>query len=95
MPELKQYAVARVRRLLHEPERYDGWRVNKRPPQVGDRGTIVDILHAPGLPDSYVVECSGQDGVAIWLGEFASEELEPDDGSPNQPLQATAAPPRS
>lgn len=95
MPELKEYAVVRIRRLLHAPEHYNGWRVNQRSPQIGDRGTIVDILQAPGAPDSYVVECSGQDGVAIWLGDFTSEELESDDGSPNQPLQATAAPPRS
>ena len=40
-------------------------------------GTIVDILHAPGLPDNYVVESSGSDGVTVWLGDFWVEELEP------------------
>jgi hypothetical protein len=89
MPELKQYSVVCVRQLLHQPEHYNGWRVNQRAPQVGDKGTIVDILRAPGIPVNYVVECSGQDGVAIWLGDFTSEELEAEDGSPNKHLQPT------
>src|ERR1035441_7233992 len=58
MPELKQYSVVCVRQLLHQPEHYNGWRVNQRAPQVGDKGTIVDILRAPGIPVNYVVECS-------------------------------------
>jgi hypothetical protein len=74
---LKQYGLVRVVQLLHRPEAYDGWRVNRRPPQVGDIGTLVDILHAPGLADKYVVEASGPDGVTSWLADFAAEELEP------------------
>jgi hypothetical protein len=69
--------MVRIRQLLRPPEEYDGWRVNKRPPQVGDTGTIVDILQAPGAPDDYVVEASGPDGVSVWLGDFSAEELEP------------------
>jgi hypothetical protein len=76
MAELKQYAVVRVRQLLRPPEHYDGWRLNQRLPRIGDKGTIVDILHASGLPESYVVESSGADGVTIWLGDFSPEELE-------------------
>ena len=62
--------------MLHPAEHYDGWRLNKRPPQIGDKGVIVDILHASGHPDRYIVECSGPDGVAVWLGDFSSEELQ-------------------
>ena len=76
MTDLQQYAVVRVRQLLHPPDHYDGWGLNKRPPQVGDTGTIVDILHAPDLPDCYVVESSGDGGVTVWLGDFCIEELE-------------------
>lgn len=76
MAELKDYTVVRVRQLLHPAEHYDGWRVNKRPPQVGDKGIIVETLRAPNLPDSYIVESCGPDGVPIWLGDFAAEELE-------------------
>ena len=77
MLPLQQCEVVRVRQLIQIPDAYDGWRVNQRPPQVGDVGTIVDILQAPGLPDNYVVESSGRDGVTIWLGDFRAEELKP------------------
>jgi hypothetical protein len=75
--QLAQYQLVRVRRLLHESPHYDGWKVNQRPPALGDVGTIIDILQAPGVPDDYVVESSGADGVSIWLGDFLEEELEP------------------
>ena len=40
-------------------------------------GTIVDVLTSPGIKEeSYVVECSGSDGVDEWLGDFSFEELE-------------------
>ncbi len=82
MTTLKQYSMVRVRQLLHPPEHYDGWRLNQRPPRVGDMGTIVDILQAQGLPNKFVVECSDPEGVDIWLADFSSEELEalPDKG---------------
>jgi hypothetical protein len=76
MERLKQYGLVRVRQLLQAAVEYDGWRVNQRPPQVGDVGTLLDILNAPGLPDRYVVESSGADGITVWLGDFAAEELE-------------------
>lgn len=68
---VKQYERARVRRLTRSANEYDGWRVNTRPPQVGDIGTVVDILSAPGLPENYVVECSASDGVTLWLGDLS------------------------
>ena len=37
---------------------YDGWCLNRRSPRIGDMGTIVNILQAPGLPRKYVVESS-------------------------------------
>jgi hypothetical protein len=77
MRPLPTYALVRVRQLVRPPEEYDGWKVNKRPPQVGDVGTIVDVLTAPGLQEEdYVVECSGPDGVDLWLGDFSFDELE-------------------
>ena len=65
-----------MKKLLHDASHYDGWRVNQRPPEIGDVVTIVDILHAPGCPDDYVVESSGPGGVTVWLGDFRAEELE-------------------
>jgi hypothetical protein len=29
------------------------------------------------MPDRYVVESCGVDGVTVWLGDFAAAELEP------------------
>ena len=77
MNNLRLYDLVRVRQLLQDADSYDGWHVNRRPPQVGDIGTFIDLLHAPGLPDHYIVESSDSDGVTIWLGEFLAEELEP------------------
>jgi hypothetical protein len=74
---LRPYGMVRVRRLLRAPADYDGWRVNQRPPRVGDHGAIVEVLHAPGHPDRYVVEVGGPGGVPVWLADFAAEELEP------------------
>ena len=76
MERPKQYGLVRVRQLLEPAVDYDGWRVNQRPPQVGDVGALLDILYAPGLPDRYVVESAGADGITAWLGDFAAEELE-------------------
>jgi hypothetical protein len=76
MSNFRQYEMVRVRQLIYEPEHYDGWKLNLRSPAVGDEGTIVDILHAAGLPDCFIVECSAKDGRTIWLGDFHAEELE-------------------
>jgi len=73
---LRQYDVVRVRKLLHPPEVHDGWRVNQRPPRVGDVGTVVEILKAPGYSDCYVVESCDSDGFTIFLGYFQEDELE-------------------
>jgi hypothetical protein len=76
-PLLKQYALVRIRRLWRASGAYDGWKINKRPPEVGDVGTILDVLREPLCPDRYVVECSGPNGIDIWLGDFSANELEP------------------
>ena len=75
--QLRQYKLVRIRQLLHSPEEYDGWRINQRPPRVGDIGTIVDIIHVPGLPVDYVVEACMSDGTTLWLSDFLEEELAP------------------
>ena len=75
--QLKEYGLVRITKLLHPPEHYDGWSSNRRPPAIGDFGTVVDILDMPGLPLDYIVESSAADGITIWLGDFAAAELEP------------------
>jgi hypothetical protein len=44
---------------------------------VGDVGTLLDVLTAAGHPDRYVVECSGEAGVSVWLADFLADEIEP------------------
>jgi hypothetical protein len=75
MTSLKQYGIVRVVQLLHPLNTYDSWRINKRIPQVGDTGAIVEILQAPNLPDKYVVEAVMPDGVPLWLCDFDADEI--------------------
>ena len=77
MTTLEQYQLVRIKTLLQSPNEYDGWRLNKRPPWVGDIGTLLEPLHADGLPDRYVVECSETNGTTVWLSDFHRDELEP------------------
>jgi hypothetical protein len=74
---LRQYEMVRVVSLTQPSNSYDGWRINQRPPEIGEVGVQLDILHAEGSPDLYVVEMSGTDGVTIWLCDFARGELLP------------------
>jgi hypothetical protein len=77
METLVEYQLVRVVKLLRDPEGYDGWKINQRPPAVGDVGTLLDVLRAPGLRDRYVVECCEPDGTTVWLDDFDAVELQP------------------
>ena len=71
----RQYDVVKVIALLQAPDGYDGWRLNQRAPAIGDVGTIVEILTHKDLGTRYVVECSGADGITIWLGDCLGGEI--------------------
>ncbi|WP_093240165.1 hypothetical protein [Variovorax sp. EL159] len=73
---LEPYAVVRGRRLVGQADDYDGWRLNQRTPAVGDIGTLLDVLTAPGVADWYIVESSDANGTTVWLGDFLADELE-------------------
>lgn len=75
MTSLKQYDIVRVVQMFHPFEAYNGWYANHRTPQVGDIGTIVEILRAPNLPDKYVVEAVEPDGATLWLCDFDIDEI--------------------
>ena len=77
MAPLNEYSIVRVKALLHEASYYDGWKVNQRSPEVGDIGTVVDIIQVTSGGDSYVVESTASDGSTTWLGDFTAEEIEP------------------
>ena len=72
----KQYSKVRVTKLLRINSDYDDWKLNQRPPAVGDTGTLVDFQYAHGVPVRYTVESVGPDGAPIWMCDFEAEELE-------------------
>lgn len=49
---------------------------DRRPPEIGDTGTVVEILHAPGNPRMYLVESCDSTGASVWVCDFLAEELE-------------------
>lgn len=77
MDRLVQYGRVRVRKILFPDQDYDGWRLNQRRPRAGDTGILIEILQAPEAPPRYVVECSGANGITIFLSEFDAQEIEP------------------
>jgi hypothetical protein len=77
MKELIQYETVRVRKIQYPDDDYNAWKVNKRKPQAGDTGILIDVLKSVNLPPRYVVESSGDDGVTIFLSEFDVDEIEP------------------
>ena len=81
MKQLTQYGLVRIVHLRHPVEHYDGWRLNRRPPLIGDHGTVLDILRAPDQPAHCVVESSDSDGITIWLSDFDADELDPIDNA--------------
>ena len=54
--KINQYSIVRIEAFKDSSIDRDGWSFNKRPPDVGDTGTVVDILKAKGHSDRYVVE---------------------------------------
>ncbi len=77
MGSLLQYNIVRVRKLLHKDnEYYDPWHINKKTPQIGDTGTIVEIVHAPRHSDGYIVEMLENGPNTACLSIFEEEELE-------------------
>ena len=73
---LREYDVVRVERLLETDRFYDGTEGVMRPPAVGDVGTICHEKDRSDPNGSVVVEMVDEDGYAIWLANFAREELE-------------------
>ena len=72
------YKEVRVKALLRDLSEYNNFNLNIHPPQIGDVGYLIDILHIDGYPDRFIVEKSEPStGVDIWLSEFVYEEIEP------------------
>jgi hypothetical protein len=67
-----EYAVVKVIRLLQPDRGFHGTDGVRRPPQVGDVGTIVHVYDLT----SFAVECLDGSGMTMWLADFFAEELE-------------------
>lgn len=93
MPAFAPLQVVRVRRLVARPGAHDGWAVNRRSPNVGDVGAVVEVVWAPDEEARYVVECVDSEGATEWLAELSADELEPIEPTVSTPLAADAATP--
>jgi hypothetical protein len=71
----RELDVVEIVKLLTPDRPYCGTEGVSRSPQVGDKGTIVNIL-SPGEPNMmFDVECVDNDGFTVWLAGFWPEEL--------------------
>jgi len=77
MAELREYCIVHRVELFRPSNECNDWGVNQRNPQIGNTGALIDGLRAPNLPDKYVVENAGIDGIPILISEFLTEEIEP------------------
>lgn len=77
MLRFKLYSQVCIVRILGADSDYDGWKLNKRAPIIGDIGCLIDIIDVAKLPTKYIVEMTEPEtGVPIWLADFFEEELE-------------------
>lgn len=72
---LGELDTVRIVRLLIPNRPFDGSHAVKRPPELGDEGTIVYVHHRGSVPTSYTVEAVDTNGNTLWLADFVPEEL--------------------
>jgi hypothetical protein len=68
---MKEHDCVKIAKLLQENRSFDGTENVKRPPQVGDIGTIVHMIE-----NFCIVESVNSEGYTIWLADFLTDELE-------------------
>lgn len=68
---MKELDSVKIVKLLRNNRPFDGTENVKRPPEIGDVGTIVHFQK-----DFCVVESVDSEGYTIWLADFLPEELE-------------------
>jgi hypothetical protein len=76
MQRLELYDVVRVARLDVDDRPYDGSEGTARAPRLGDEGTVVWVDEEGPARGRAMVECVADDGMTIWLADFAEQELE-------------------
>jgi len=76
MQRLELHDVVRIVRLDVADRRFDGSPGTTRAPRVADEGTVVWVDEMGSGSGSAIVECVDNDGMTIWLADFAEHELE-------------------
>ena len=76
MSEIREYDVVRVVSLRIANRPFDGAAGFMRPPRIGDIGTVVHEYKPEDLTAPVIVEDVDEDGMTIWLADFARDELE-------------------
>jgi hypothetical protein len=69
---VKIYDVVKIKKL-HKPVDFQPDGTSIRAPIVGDVAAVVEVY---SNPPGYELECSGRDGITLWLQAFAPEEVE-------------------
>lgn len=76
MTEIRQYDAVRVIQLLEQDRSFDGTEGVRRPPRIGDVGTVIEEYDPSRSDAPVVVEMVDEDGMTVWLADFLRVELE-------------------
>lgn len=68
---MKELDCVKIVKLSQKNRHFDGTKTAKRPPKIGDFGTIVHFKE-----NFCIVESIDSDGYTIWLAVFSPDELE-------------------
>jgi hypothetical protein len=72
MSSVKIYDLVKIKKL-HKPIDFQPDGTSLRAPMDGDVAAVIEVY---ATPPGYELECSGKDGITIWLHAFAPEEVE-------------------
>lgn len=75
LPPHEIHDIVEIARMNKTDRRFNGTESVKRPPAIGDRGTIVDIHENQDGSQFYTVESVDDKGNTIWFADFAFNEL--------------------
>jgi hypothetical protein len=73
---LQEFDVVRVVRLNRNDRPYDGTPSVRRPPRIGDIGTVVHAYDRENSAAPVIVEAVTTNGYTLWLADFFPHELE-------------------
>jgi hypothetical protein len=72
MSSIKIYDVVRIKELRKRVD-FQPDDTSVRAPRVGDVAAVIEVYRSP---PGYELDCSGKDGITIWLWSFTPEDVE-------------------